>query len=484
MTQENVGYEKRAHHKRTLNGADISYETICEDLPVTDENGEVLGTAFAYEYIREDVTDKQTRPVLFAWNGGPGSSAVWLHAGFLAPLRFQIEDIKHPEFIGNVPLEENPACLLEDWDIVILDPPGTGYGTVTSGADTRKLFGYEADAKCMAQVVESWLLREERLHCPVYLLGESYGTIRNCLVADILAGGPLIPGMKSKALKVAGVIMMGSAVNADPFLWEVFGEKNVSAQALAIPTMAAIHWYHTPEENRTETLEERVNRAYAFASDRYVRAAYLGNRMSAEERAEIVKEMSDLIGIRESYLRNHGLVIDNGTFQKVLLEEEGKMVSAYDGRMTLVYTEGSLDPYADDGVLGPFGMIARNAFDQICKTELEIDLKRSFSCVDFAVNGAWNYKHTATPFASLSRCLRRDASFRVFFANGVYDMTTMIGQASYAAGQIRTAKEGQVLVKEYPSGHMAYIGKKSAKMLKEDLEAFIKSCKGGRNHEI
>lgn len=110
MTQENVGYEKRAHHKRTLNGADISYETICEDLPVTDENGEVLGTAFAYEYIREDVTDKQTRPVLFAWNGGPGSSAVWLHAGFLAPLRFQIEDMKHPEFIGNVPLEENPAC--------------------------------------------------------------------------------------------------------------------------------------------------------------------------------------------------------------------------------------------------------------------------------------------------------------------------------------------------------------------------------------
>lgn len=121
--------------------------------------------------------------------------------------------------------------------------------------------------------------------------------------------------------------------------------------------MAAIHWYHTPEENRTETLEERVNRAYAFASDRYVRAAYLGNRMSAEERAEIVKEMSDLIGIRESYLRNHGLVIDNGTFQKVLLEEEGKMVSAYDGRMTLVYTDGSLDPYAGDGVLGPFGML-------------------------------------------------------------------------------------------------------------------------------
>ena len=109
MTQENAGYEKRAHHKRTLNGADISYETICEDLPVTDENGEVLGTAFAYEYIREDVTDKQTRPVLFAWNGGPGSSAVWLHAGFLAPLRFQIEDMKHPEFIGNVPLEEKPA---------------------------------------------------------------------------------------------------------------------------------------------------------------------------------------------------------------------------------------------------------------------------------------------------------------------------------------------------------------------------------------
>ena len=87
MTQENAGYEKRAHHKRTLNGADISYETICEDLPVTDENGEVLGTDFAYEYIREDVTDKQTRPVLFAWNGGPGSSAVWLHAGFLVLYR-------------------------------------------------------------------------------------------------------------------------------------------------------------------------------------------------------------------------------------------------------------------------------------------------------------------------------------------------------------------------------------------------------------
>lgn len=461
---------------------DIRYVVRLKDHPLFDETGEMDACMFSYSYIRRPEDSK--RPVIFAYNGGPGAASSWVHLGLLGPRKLELEDFLEKEGRAGWKLADNPDTILDSADVVLIDPVGTSFSVITKGEARSRYYTTTGDARTFVDFIENWLKENHRERSPIYLLGESYGTIRNCLVADILAGGPLIPGMKSKALKVAGVIMMGSAVNADPFLWEVFGEKNVSAQALAIPTMAAIHWYHTPEKNRTETLEERVNRAYAFASDRYVRAAYLGNRMSAEERAEIVKEMSDLIGIRESYLRNHGLVIDNGTFQKVLLEEEGKMVSAYDGRMTLVYTDGSLDPYADDGVLGPFGMIARNAFDQICKTELEMDLQRSFSCVDFAVNGAWNYKHTATPFASLSRCLRRDASFRVFFANGVYDMTTMIGQASYAAGQIRTAKEGQVLVKEYPSGHMAYIGKKSAKMLKEDLEAFIKSCKGGRNHEI
>lgn len=464
-------YEKRAEHQRVINGSRICYETVCRDIPVQGDDGTLLGTAFAYEYIRTDCEEKMARPVLFAYNGGPGASAVWLHSGLLAPVRFAVEDIVHPEFQGKARLEENPCCLLDQCDIVLLDPPGVGYGTLAEASYGEKVFGYEQDARCVAQVIEKWLIEQDRLHSPIYLLGESYGTVRNCLVADILTGGPFIPGMMSKAIPVAGIIMLGSAVNYHPAML-LFGEQEVSSTALAIPTMAAIHWYHSPEKE--ETLEQRLSRAYRFVSEKYVRAVYLGNRMEQEEREALAEEMSRLTGMPVSYIRNHNLTLESGDFQKMLLEEEGRIVSAYDGRMSLAYIEGKLDAYADDAVLGPYGYLARNAFDQICREEFQMELKRPFSSVDFAVNGVWDYKGAATPFESLSRCLRRNGNLKVLFGNGVYDLTTMIGQAAYSAAQLTAARPGQVQIKEYPSGHMAYIGKESANMLNGDLRAFIK----------
>lgn len=469
-------YKKETVHERTLNGKTIHYKTIAEDIPVKDEAGQVMGTVFAYEYLKLDTDDLEKRPVLFAYNGGPGASAVWLHSGFLGPVRFVCEDLDHPEFGRKTQMEENPEWFLDTCDIVILDPPGVGYGTIADAKYAEKLFGCEPDALCIAQVIEQWLIEHDRLYAPLYLLGESYGTIRNCIVADILTGGPCIPGMMSKVIRVSGIIMMGNAAASKPSMLSCYTEKGVSATALALPAYAAVNWYH--EDVKEDSLESRVTEAYAFAADEYVRAAYLGTRMSQEEKEQLIQKMSHLTGICASYLRNHNLELNPEDFQRKLLEEKGKIISLYDGRMTLAYTDGPLDPYADDAVLGPYGYVARNAFEQICKEEFQMDLKRPFSSVDFAVNGAWGHNVTVSPFESLSRCIRRNASLRVLFASGVYDLTTMIGQTSYMAGQLHTARPEQVQVREYPSGHMTYIGKESVKTLAGDFRTFIKEGVG------
>ena len=451
-----------------LQGKPLTYRTRCKAYAVKDIDGREIGDMFFYEYMRTDVVCSEKRPVLFAYNGGPGASCFWLHIGCFAPKRVKMEWIFNgEEEPKETLLEENPNCPLDICDIVLIDPLGTGYGSF-AGEQEVKAFCYpEADAGVIADFIADWLIEHQRTDSPVYLAAESYGTIRSVLVASALTGGPLLPSAKAKGIRVSGTIMMGSSIIAEPTN-SFFSEKGLPFSVQILPTAAAANWYHSKEKSCT--LEERMDETQQFIENTYLRALYLGSRLPEEEQTAAAEQLSALTGLSAGWLKVHGLQFDSTYFRSQRLSEQGMIMSLYDARF--VRRQGTeIDPAADDAALGklaPYFLKGLRAYGK----ELGIEEMKPFIYTDFHQAMNWTFRADSTPFAHLQAALDRDKNMRVFFANGVYDFCSEAGQAAYAAAKLRT-DDGQVLVKNYPSGHMPYIGTESAALLGKDLRAFL-----------
>lgn len=446
----------------------LTYDTRCKAHSVKDADGHEIGDMFFYEYIRTDVECPEKRPVLFAYNGGPGASCFWLHLGCFAPKRVKTAWVFNGEEEPKEDLlEENPNCPLDVCDIVLIDPIGTGYGAFTSEQAAKASYNPKDDAAVIADFIANWLIEHQRMDSLVYLAAESYGTIRSVFVASALAGGPLLPTAKAKGLRVSGMVMMGSSIIAEPTNL-FFSEKGLPFCVQILPTAAAANWYHSKEKSCT--LEERMAETESFIENTYLRALYLGSRLPEEEQTVAAQQLSALTGLSAEWLKAHGLQFDSTFFRSQRLSDQGMVMSLYDARF--LRRQGTdIDPAADDAALGrlaPYFLKGLRAYEK----ELGIEERKPYIYTDFNQAMNWTHHADSTPFAHLQAALDRNKNMRVFFANGVYDFCSEAGQAAYAAAKLR-AEAGQVLVKNYPSGHMPYIGIESAAMLGEDLRAFL-----------
>ena len=165
-------------HVLHLRGQEIPYHTVCEDNFFYNEEGKAVATMYSYAYFRSDVKDASARPVLFAYNGGPGSASLWLHLGLIGPRRVKLEDEIHLPTVPPFELEDNPNCLLDICDLVIVDMVGTGLGRLFDEAAKEEFYGSDQDIRQLALFVDGWLTRYQRRNSPVFLAGESYGTGR------------------------------------------------------------------------------------------------------------------------------------------------------------------------------------------------------------------------------------------------------------------------------------------------------------------
>ncbi len=245
--------EWRQKKSLKIRGTSILYQVVTQEIPFCDD-GQVIATAVTYSYIKED-TMPEKRPVLFAYNGGPGSSSVWVHLGLLGTMRVKIKEDSevNPSVSGPYEIEENPYSILDVADVVILDPPGCGFGQIVDEAKAQACFGVCSDAYCAAKIIEKWLMDQGRYSSPKYLLGESYGTVRTCMLLRELMGGPMSSSHQLLAIPVDGVIMMGTAILMEPFKNECLveptcmllrelmgGPMSSSHQLLAIPVDGVI----------------------------------------------------------------------------------------------------------------------------------------------------------------------------------------------------------------------------------------------------
>ncbi|MBL4802373.1 MAG: hypothetical protein JKY45_10810 [Emcibacter sp.] len=465
-----VGRHFESQHQAKIGGKDISYKAIVEETFLTDNSGKPAASIVSFSYIRTDIPKNTNRPVIFVFNGGPGSSSIWLHMGLVGPRRVSFGDDVKPETVPPFQLADNPDSPLDKADIVLFDPPGTGFSRILPSGKAEQFFGVAQDAKATANFIKNWIRKNKRWNSPKYLMGESYGTVRAAVVAKYLAGGPMGSGSMD-GVTLNGVILLGQSMD--------MGGRGDVSYTTALPSMAATAWYHKKIDRTGRTLEQPVAEASAFAEDEYLAALYSGARLLPQERDRIADKLAQLISLDPKTIISHNLRISMAVFSRELLVDEGLQVGLYDSRYTLPLDAHGGDPVADDPAMGQYvpGFIA--TFNNYINDELGVEIDDFYLSIEFhKVNGRWNYgfgpgvppnRNFATDIAT---AMRRNPYLRLFVGTGWYDLVTTAGKADYVIGHSGILL-AQTEFHYYSSGHMPYLGPKSRTKLSRDLRKFI-----------
>ena len=448
----------------------IKYHVISQD-NLFYENGSVIASIFSYSYFRDDV-DTDNRPVIFCFNGGPGSSSMYVHAGFFGTKRIKYDEVDRNTSLPPYEVIDNPDCLLDIADIVVIDPVGTGYGLLLDETHAKTFFGIEEDGEALLTFIESWLRKYKRFNSPKYLIGESYGCTR-CVVASGISNG----GMGNKrgyGIKFDGLVLIGNTVTVGKYFNEAVP---VESSVIYFPTFAAINWYHN--HSSKQSVDEFALEAKAFADNEYLLALYKGDALKEEEKENIIKKIMYYTGVSRNFLLERNLKIDEKGFRLEVIKHKGKAVSRYDGRVTrdliipfneeIVQEENDATAQRYDGLF--YGALNGSIFPS-----LNIKMDRQYLTFrNFWGDGTykWNEEEKGgnTSFR-LRQALNGSKGMRVFFANGWYDDCTEIGTVFYTIDHAGL-DHSRVFVKAYKSGHMIYISEENTKELANDIRKFI-----------
>lgn len=451
---------------------EIPYKVISEETVLGDENGEAEATIYSFSYFRTDVESAQDRPVIFVFNGGPGASSIWMHLGFMAPKRLDLEDDVHPDTKPPFKVTDNQECLLDTCDLVMIDPVETGFARLIKQDAAEKYFGVREDALAISMMIHNWLIRYDRFNSPKYILGESYGTIRAPFVINELTGGCVTEDGRLSAIPINGVMMLGTAI----FVPDYETMPAVYSEVYQMLAWAATNWYHHPDGK--PEMKEFIEEAWNFASSDYLMALYAGNAWSDEKRKGICEKLEYYTGVCAEKFLEADLHLDNFEFSTNVLKKERQDVGIYDGRYTLphMYDIKGYDTVADDPAMGQYVHSFVSAFNAVTRKDFGIETEREYRGINFQISEKWNTKCEPGPLDCLRRSLRRHRTLKAFFGSGLFDLCCHPGLVRYMTSHYDLPKE-QMVVKEYASGHMPYLGDENRRQLVSDMRAFIEETR-------
>jgi len=463
------------HHTIKINNQVIPYTATAGYLTLRDEEGKGKANVFFTAYTREDIKDLSQRPLTFAFNGGPGSSTVWLHLGALGPKKVLLDDNGFP-LPPPFKLIDNPYTLLDVSDIVCLDAISTGFSRALPGEKPQQFHGVREDIEAVGEFIRLYLTRNNRWLSPKFILGESYGTTRATGLAGYLQG-------RRFGLYLNGVILVSSVLD---FSTLDFSPGNDLAYILFLPTYTATAWYHhrLPNDLQTKSLREVLDEAEKLALNEYSLALLKGNSLSAEEKEVIIKKISRFTGLSPSYLAQANLRVSAYRFFKELLRNKHLTVGRLDSR----FTGRDADAAGERPDFDPSSTAITGPFATLINHYLRVDLKFP-NDLTYAIYGnvrpwRWIYEQQdRTPNVYLAETMRQALNqnkfLKVFVANGYYDLATPYFATEYTFNHIGLNGEFKDRVKMgfYEAGHMMYIHKKSHAQLKKDLAEFIKWAK-------
>ncbi|MCY3740932.1 MAG: peptidase S10 [Candidatus Poribacteria bacterium] len=458
------------HHSVTINGEEMRYTATTGTLILKEEidkEGEKPKAAvFFVAYTRDDVEDASNRPITFSFNGGPGSSSVWLHLGVLGPRCVK------PDEDGELPqppyqLTNNECSILDKTDLVFIDPVSTGFSRAVPGEEAKQFHGFKRDIESVGDFILLYLGRYQRWGSPKFLIGESYGTTR--------AGGLAGYLQERHGTYLNGIMLVSVVLN---FQTIRFAPGNDLPYILFLPTYAATAFYHNKLDETHTQLETFIDEVREFAVGDYTVALMKGSNVPSEQRADIVKKLASYTGLTPEYIERTDLRINISRFCKELLRDEAQTVGRFDSRYKGIDRDSAGEYYEYD----PSSAVVQGAYtatlNDYVRGELEFESDLPYEILSRRVH-PWDYSGHQNEYVNVADTLRKamtvNPALKVFVANGYYDLATPFLASEYTFSHLGldASLQDNITMAYYQAGHMMYIDQTELQKMKRDLDAYL-----------
>ena len=467
-------------HSVTIDGKAIAYTVTTGTIVLREEaekKGEQEGqhdghqpraTVFFTAYTRKDAGEVARRPLTFSFNGGPGSSSVWLHLGVLGPRRVVMDEV------GNLPqppyaLADNAHSLLDATDLVFIDPMSTGFTRPVTGEKAKEWHAFKKDIESVGDFIRLYTTRYRRWLSPKFLIGESYGTTRAAGLSGYL--------QDRHGMYLNGLMLVSSVLD---FATLDFGPTNDLPYLLYLPSYCATAWYHkrlAPE--LLKDLRATLTEVETFTLDEYAPALLRGAALPLAQRRKVAEKVARYTGLSVDWIERANLRIEHMRFSKELLRDQRRTVGRLDSRFTGIDRDAVGESIGHDpsmvNIMGPYTA----AFNDYVRGELGFESDLPYEILNFKANENWRFAEHENRFVEVAETLRKamtiNPHLRVFVANGYYDLATPYFATEYTFHHLELDESlrGNVAMGYYEGGHMMYIHEPSLARLKQDLAQFV-----------
>lgn len=465
-------------HSITLRGKTLKYTatvgTVVLKEEVDKEGHKPKAEMFFVAFTKDGVRNTAKRPITYSFNGGPGSSSVWMMLGLLGPKRVPLaKDDARDRLSPPYELVDNDLTLLEETDLVFIDPIGTGYSRPLAGekTDPNEFFTFRRDLDSVGEFIRLYTSRHDRWHSPKFIIGESYGTTR----ASGLAGHL----QERHGMYLNGIMLISVVLNFQTIL---FNTGNELPYTLYLPSYALAARYHGLLSRHYTSMSEAafIDEVRQFAESEYNLALMKGNRLTTEETEAIAKQIAGYTGLDKSYVLASNLRVPIMRFARELLRGQGKVVGRFDARITGVDKDDVGEHFERDPSFDTVQGVYSACLNQYVRSVLDFKSDLPYEILSFKVLPRWKYDEHQNDFVDVSDTLRKAMSknphLKVFVANGLYDLATPFFATEYTLDHLglRDGREQNIELGYYPAGHMMYTHKPSLTGLAGDLKRFVK----------
>ena len=454
-------------HQVTINGQVINYTVTAGYLPLKDPQGKTKANIFFVAYTKDGV-NKDTRPITYAFNGGPGSASIWLHMGVLGPYRVVMND---DGSAPNAPYkyEANPYSWLDMTDLLFIDPVSTGYSRPTGNENAQTFHGYTEDIHSVGDFIRYYTTKFERWGSPKFLAGESYGTTRAAGLSGYL--------QERHNIFLNGIVLISSVLN---FQTLEFSTGNELPYMMFLPTYTATAWYHKklPADMQQRSLKDVVQMARDYASNEYLLVLMKGDMITDQEKNTTVQKLHSFTGLSEDFIRKSNLRVSDSRFFKELLRDSGKTTGRLDSRFTGVDRDDAGEGIEFDPSMSNIMGMFSGAMNNYTRKELQYKNDLPYEALTYV--GPWTF--STNNYLDVSETLRSAMSqneyLKVWIACGYYDLATPFFAAEYTVHHmgLRPEQQSRISLTYYEAGHMLYIHKPSLIQLKKDAENFYQQA--------
>ena len=456
----------------TIAGTQINYAAKTGTLPLLKDDGATRADVFFVYYARLGMNGKPLaetdtkRPLIFCFNGGPGSSAVWLHFGGLGPVKIALPpDGRTPEVLGKI--SDNPNSILDVADLVFIDPVGTGASRPAKGEKGEQFWGVDEDVEACGEFIRLFTTREQRWMSPKFLCGESYGGIRGAGLANFL--------QEKHGMYLHGVIIVSGLLNFQTLGSDTANDLPFLTFLQTQAATAAFHGKLAPE--LSANLEKTLAEVRTFAFGEYATALLKGRTLAGAERQRIAEKLARYTGLPLQVIEDNELRVSPATFRKALLKKEGKIIGRFDARVTAEDGDAS-DPHPEFDpshafIAGPFSAAA-NAY---VRGTLGYETDQPYRIL---AGLPWSYAHFANRYASmeprLASAMKTNPNLRVLVCQGMRDLAVPPDAMRFSLEHmpIPDSLRKNITIATYDSGHMMYLLEKDAAKLRADITGWLK----------